>query len=77
MVRRCKLSSDKDVEIQTQLQEEDAKYYISRVQLRTFTYAQGPRNIEIINFVTGRDLPTRLLICMVNNNAFNGSSIRE
>ena len=72
MVRRCKLAISKDVEIQKQLEKEDAKYFIPRVQLKTFTNAQGPRNIEIRNFANGRDLPTRLLICMVNNNAFNG-----
>lgn len=72
LVRRCKLGLSKDLEIQKRLQTEDAKYFIPRVQLKTFTYAQGPRNIEIRNFANGRDLPTRLLICMVDNNAFNG-----
>jgi hypothetical protein len=72
MVRRCKLALSKDLEIQKRLQTADAKYFIPRVQLKTYTYAQGPRNIEIINFVTGRDLPTRLILCLIDNNAFNG-----
>ncbi len=42
--------------------------------MKSFTYAQGPRNIEIRNFVTGRDLPVKLMLAIVNNNAFNGQN---
>jgi len=48
------------------------RYNVTRVELKTFTYAGGPPAISINNAVLGM-LPKRLLFTMVKNTDFLGS----
>ena len=49
-----------------------ARYNLTRVELKTFTYAGGPQAISINNVVLGA-LPKRLIFTMVKNTDFLGS----
>jgi len=49
-----------------------ARYNLTRVELKTFTYAGGPQAISINNAVLGA-LPKRLIFTMVKNTDFLGS----
>ena len=49
-----------------------ARYNLTRVELKTFTFAAGPQAISINNAVLGM-LPKRLIISMVKNTDFLGS----
>lgn len=73
MIKRNTLASHKVNEVEKTLQKHDAKYFIPRIDVKSFTYAQGPRNVSIRNASTGRDIPQRIVIGLVSNAAFNGS----
>jgi len=49
-----------------------AKYNVTRVELKTFTFAGGPQALSIYNAVLGM-LPKRLIFTMVKNTDFLGS----
>ena len=71
MIRRNKLSSHKVIEIESTLQKRDVKYFIPRVEVKTFTYPQGLQDIQVRNSITGSDLPNRIVVAMVSNAAYN------
>ena len=48
------------------LQKHDAKYCIPRIDVKSFTYAQGPQNVSIRNSVSGWDIPIRIVIGIVS-----------
>jgi hypothetical protein len=48
------------------------KYHLSRVEIKTFTYASGSQSLSIDNAVLGT-LPNRLLFTMIRNTDFLGS----
>ncbi len=73
MVRRNTLASHKVNEIHATLQKQDVKYFVPRVQVKTYTFAQGLQNINVRNSITGRDIPNRVVVAMVSNTAYNGS----
>jgi hypothetical protein len=49
-----------------------ARYNITRVELKTSTFASGTQSLSIDNAIIGQ-LPNRILITMVNNKDFLGS----
>ena len=49
-----------------------ARYNMTRVDLKTFTFLAGPKSRSIDNAVLG-PLPKRLLFTMIKNTDFNGS----
>ncbi|MEE8289663.1 MAG: hypothetical protein V3R25_09650, partial [Nitrosomonadaceae bacterium] len=46
---------------------------VARVQVKTYTFAQGLQNINVRNSITGRDIPNRVVVAMVSNTAYIGS----
>lgn len=55
------------------LEKVNARYDVTRVDLKTFTFSAGAQSISIDNAVLGQ-LPKRLLFCMVKNSDFSGSA---
>ena len=49
-----------------------ARYHLTRVELKTFTFSSGSQSLSIDNAVLGR-LPKRLLFVMVKNEEFLGT----
>ena len=49
-----------------------ARYNLTRVELKTFTFSPGPKFLAIDNAVLGQ-LPKRLLFTMIKNKDFTGS----
>ena len=49
-----------------------ARYNLTKVELKTFTFAAGSKSLSIDNAVLG-PIPKRLLFTMVKNSDFNGS----
>jgi hypothetical protein len=49
-----------------------ARYNMTRVELKNFTFSSGPQSLSIDQAVTGR-LPKRLLFTMINNKDFLGT----
>ena len=58
--------------INTVLKDSTVKYPISRVAPKVFTIAAGKQSENIDNAFLG-ELPKRLVICMTDNDAFNGN----
>ena len=54
------------------LKKANARYDITKVALKTFTFSSGTRSLSIDNAVLG-PLPKRLLFCMIKNTDFTGS----
>ena len=73
MIRRNTLASHKVVEVESTLQKQDVKYYIPRVEVKTYTFAQGLQNLYVRNSITERDIPNRVVVAVVSNTAYNGS----
>ena len=73
-VRRAKLADHKFTEINNTINKHDAKYFIPRVRVKAFTCAAGQRNVEIRNQLSAPDLPTRIVVGMVSNNAYSGQN---
>ncbi len=71
-VRRATLTDHKFTQINDAIIKQDAKYFIPRVRVKAFTCASGLRNVEIRNQLSAPDLPTRIVIGMVSNNAYSG-----
>ncbi len=57
--------------INTVLKDSTVKYPITRVSPKVFTIAQGKQSENIDNAFLG-ELPKRIVICMTDNDAFNG-----
>jgi hypothetical protein len=53
-------------------QRPDARYNMTRVELKTFTFCSGPQSLSIDNAVFG-PIPKRLLFTMVKNTDYLGS----
>ena len=49
-----------------------ARYNLTRVELKTFTFSPGPKPLSIDNAVLGQ-LPKRLLFTVIRNKFFTGS----
>ena len=75
VVRRNTLASHKVNEVQLLLQKQDIRYFIPRVQVKTFTFATGLLNVNVRSSLTDSDLPSRIVVGMVSNTAYNGSQI--
>ena len=73
VVRRVKLEDSKSNEIQSILSKNDILYHVPRVDMRTYTFPAGLRNISVRNPATGNALPSRIMLTIVSNNAYNGS----
>ena len=71
-VRRATLADHKFTEINETINKHDVKYFIPRVRVKAFTCAAGQRNVEIRNQLSAPDLPTRIVMAMVSNNAYSG-----
>ena len=54
------------------LEKANARYDITKVVLKTFTFSSGSKSLSIDNAVLGT-IPKRLLFAMVNNSDFTGS----
>ena len=73
MVRRNKLADHKFIEMQSNIAKQDAKYFIPHVEIKAFTFSAAAQNISLTNFITGRDLPKRIVVGMIPNKAYHGS----
>ena len=71
-VRKCKLSPSTFVALAKTLELGNAKYPISRSVCKSFIIPQGSLSICQENLFTGQ-LPSKLVLGCVSNNAFNGS----
>ena len=69
LVRRNKLSSHKVIEIESTLR--DVKYFIPRVEVKTFTCPRGLQDIQVRTSITGK--PNRIVVAVMSNTAYNGS----
>ena len=49
-----------------------ARYYMTRVELKTFTFSSGSQSLSVDNVVL-RPIPTRILFTMIRNKDFLGS----
>ena len=59
--------------MQSNIAKQDAKYFIPHVEIKAFTFSAAAQNISLTNFITGRDLPKRIVIGMIPNKAYHGS----
>lgn len=71
-VRKIKLNSSVTLAINNQLKNTTAKYPIRRTDLRVVTVATGLQNTTQNNVFNGL-LPDRVVIAIVDNDAYNGS----
>lgn len=72
LVRRVKLSPSVFVAHGKALEVGNAKYPVRRVICKSFTIPRGNLDFSQENLFTGQ-IPTRLVLCCVDNTAFNGS----
>jgi hypothetical protein len=73
MIRRNTLASNIVIEVEKTLHHQDVKYYIPRVEVKTYTFATGLQNLSVRNSITERDIPNRIVVAIVSNTAYNGS----
>lgn len=59
--------------VESLLQKQDIRYFVDRGVVKSYTFAPGRRDINVRNSVTSRDVPTKIIVFMVSNTAFNGS----
>ena len=71
-VRKVKLSPSVFLAHAKAFEEGNAKYPINRVICKTFTVPAGNHDFTQENVFNG-SIPSRMVICMVDNDAFNGS----
>jgi hypothetical protein len=71
LVRKVKISPSVLVGHAKGFERANAKYPIKKVQMKTMTVTQGVMDFSLENVFTGQ-LPSRLIIGMVDNDAFNG-----
>ena len=71
IVRKVKLSPSVFVAQAKALEVGNAKYPIRRVVCKTFTVPRGNFNFSQENVFSGQ-LPTRLVVCMTDNDSMNG-----
>ena len=70
-VKKVKLSPSIVVAHAKALELSNAKYPVKRVVCKTVTVSQGQMDFSLENVFTGQ-LPTRIVVGMVDNDAFNG-----
>ena len=71
-VRKTKLNSTIQVAHSKVLEKNTVKYPVRRVDCKVFTVSQGSRSVNQENVFLGQ-LPKRVVIGMVDNDAFNGA----
>ena len=71
-VRKVKLNNSVALVIANKLKTTTAKYPIRRTDLKSFSVPAGALSISQANVFTGQ-LPDRVIITVVDNDAFNGS----
>ena len=76
-VNKLELIGSKLIETKTQLQSHDAKYNYSAIQLFTKIEARGPLSTTVFPRFSTDDVPSRILIGMVSNEAFNGKKTKN
>ena len=76
-VYKLELIGSKLTETTRLLQSNDAKYNYSAMQLYTSTEAKGPLSAVIHPQFATDDIPTRILVAMVSNDAFNGKKSKN
>jgi hypothetical protein len=75
-IRRAKISPSILLAHSKVLSSSNAKYPISRVDMKNFTIPQGLQSFNIDNLIVGQ-LPVRVLIAFTQNSAVNGSYARN
>jgi hypothetical protein len=76
-VNRSILASRASNEVESLLQKQDVRYFIDRTVVKSYTYAAGLRDINVRNSVTSRDVPTKIVVGMVSNAAYNGNKTQN
>jgi hypothetical protein len=71
-VKRFKANPHINLAHEETLKTDLARYNMTRVEFKTFTFSSGPQSLSIDQAVTGR-LPKRLLFTMVENKDFLGT----
>jgi hypothetical protein len=71
-VRKAKLNSSVSLAHAKVLEKNTVKYPVRRVDCKVFTVSQGSRSVNQENVFLGQ-LPKRVVIGMVDNDAFNGA----
>lgn len=70
-IRKCEISSSILIAHEKALDQSLAQMPFTRTEVKTFTLSSGIKSITIPNAVNGA-LPTRIIMCLVSNSAFNG-----
>lgn len=70
-IRRCEISGSILVAHEKTLERSLVQMPFARIELKTFTLNSGLKSVTIPNAVNG-PLPTRIILTMVSNSAFNG-----
>jgi hypothetical protein len=71
-VRRVRANPKIPLAHEETLKTDLARYNLTRVELKTFTFSSGPRSLSIDQAVNGR-IPKRLLFTMLSNSEFLGT----
>ena len=72
LVRKLKISSNLALAHEQLLESKPAKYPITRVEVKVFHLPKGQKSFTHDNLILG-NLPKRICIGIVDNNAFNGN----
>ncbi len=59
--------------VEALLQKQDIRYFVDRGVVKSYTFAPGSLDINIRNSVTSHDIPTKMIVFMLTNTAYNGS----
>ncbi|GFQ97494.1 uncharacterized protein TNCT_111791 [Trichonephila clavata] len=70
-VRKCEISSSILIAHEKALEQSLMQMPFTRVEIKTFTLSSGLKSVTIPNAVNGA-LPTRMILGLVSNSAFNG-----
>ncbi|GFR16911.1 uncharacterized protein TNCT_519831 [Trichonephila clavata] len=70
-VRKCEISSSILIAHEKALEQSLIQMPFTRVEIKTFTLSSGLKSVTIPNAVNGA-LPTRMILGLVSNSAFNG-----
>lgn len=70
-IRRCEISGSILVAHEKALEQSLVQMPFTRSEVKTFTLSSGLKSITIPNAVNGV-LPSRIIMCLVSNSAFNG-----
>ena len=76
LVRKAKISPSVQMAHNRALERDTAKYPIKRIQCKTYTIPRGVLSHTQENVISGQ-LPNRLIIALVDNEAWNGSWTRS